>query len=200
MALPSSGPLKLSDIRAELGMSGVNNFSLIKASTSAPGYPILNPYSPVTPSTISISPYKISNWYGYSSATISWYNGILGGTFGQGRLQIYVNGVLRVDNINPTLPPNPIFPFDGASGVIVLNNGDTFYATFTPITFSFFSNLQSLINTFRYTSPFGIFNYFLLNQTTNASTPSVFTPITSPTQTAIIQPTNLAVFEISASC
>lgn len=200
MALPSSGQLSLGNIRTELGMPGVTNFSLIKASTSAPGYPILNPNSPVTSATLSQPPYKISDWYGYSSATIRWFNGTLGGSFGQGRLQIYVNGILRVDNINPASPPNPFVPFDSASGVIVLNNGDTFYATFTPITFGFFSNFQSLINTFRYTSPFGIFDYFLLNQTTNASTPSFFTPITSPTQTAIIQPTNLAVFEIGASC
>jgi hypothetical protein len=67
MALPLSGPLKMGDIRTELGMS-ISNFSLINASVGGVvGYPTLNIYSfyrPNSPSNAG-SPYKISEWYGY---------------------------------------------------------------------------------------------------------------------------------------
>jgi hypothetical protein len=67
MALPLSGPLKMGDIRTELGMS-VSNFSLTNASIGGvAGYPTLNTYSfyrPNSPSNAG-SPYKISEWYGY---------------------------------------------------------------------------------------------------------------------------------------
>ncbi len=190
MALPSSGQISLNQIRAELGMSSTSNFSLFKASTSATGYPILNPYSPVKPN--NLSPYAISEWYGYSSATIYWTNNIVS-VSGRSRLQIYVNGVLRLDNTNPA--------GTGTSGTLVINNGDTFYATVTPITYSppfFGAPPTAFITTFKYISPFGILDYITLNGTSN--TPSTFTPFSSPTQTATIQPTNLAVFEIDVFC
>jgi hypothetical protein len=187
MALPSSGQLSLGNIRAELGMSSTSNFSLFKASTSATGYPILNPYSPVKPN--NLSPYAISEWYGYSSATIYWYNGFnnLGGA---SNLKIYVNGVLVLNNTNSVGV--------GISGTLVINNGDTFYATMTPITYGGFFGTTAQINTFRYVSPFGVFDYNVLNITQITS--GAFTPFSSPTQTATIQAVNLAVFEIDAFC
>jgi hypothetical protein len=187
MALPLSGPLKMGDIRTELGMSGVSNFSLINASVGGvAGYPILNPYSPVKP-TNTPPEYKISEWYGYSSATINWTNG---GAFfsGVSNLKIYVNGVLRLNDTNPL---NVL-----TSGTLVINNNDSFYATVTPITFGNFTS-QAYINTFRLLSPFN-FLFTLLNQTTGLAFD--FSPISSPPQTATIQAVNLGVYEIYANC
>lgn len=68
MALPLSGQLSLGNIRTELGMSGVTNFSLINASVGGvAGYPTLNTYSFYRPNSPlnAGSPYKISEWYGY---------------------------------------------------------------------------------------------------------------------------------------
>lgn len=190
MALPSSGPLKLSDIRAELGMSSTSNFSLINASARASGYPpILNPYSPVPPPN-NISPYSISEWYGYSSATINWYNNFTS-PVGISRLIIWVNGTLVLDNTNTF--------GTGTSGTLVINNGDTFYASMTPIWYSS-PSLIACINTFRLTSPYLAGNFTLLNQTTNASFNSKYTPFFNPSQTATILPTDLAVFAINAYC
>lgn len=191
MALPSSGQISLNQIRAELGMSSISNFSLFKASTSATGYPILNPFSPVKPN--NLSPYSISEWYGYSSATIYWSNNFAG--FGASNLKIYVNGVLVLNNTNSL--------GTGASGTLVINNGNTFYATLTPITYSstFFGPPTATINTYRLLSPFsgplGPPSTFL-NQTqitSGAVTPFSFS---SPTQTATIQPVDLGVYEITA--
>jgi hypothetical protein len=187
MALPSSGQLSLGDIRAELGMSGTSNFSLLKATTSATGYPILNPYSPIKPPTTP--PYSISEWYGYSSATINWTNSGFGGV---SNLKIYVNGALVLNDTNPTTTTS--------SGTLVLNNSNTFYATMTPITYSGFFGTTAYINTFRLLSPFsGALGppFTLLNQTTS-STP--YATFSSPTQTVSIVPTDLGVYEIDAFC
>jgi hypothetical protein len=187
MALPSSGQLSLGNIRAELGMSSTSNFSLFKASTSATGYPILNPYSPLKPNTTP--PYSISEWYGYSSATIYWTNNSAG--FGTSNLQIYVNGVLVLNNTNPS--------GTGTSGTLVVNNGNTFYATMIPITYGGFVGTTAYINTFRLLSPFGPFDYTLLNLTSNSTLP-LFSPFSSPTQTVSIVPTDLGVYEIDVFC
>jgi len=187
MALPSSGQISLGDIRTELGMPSTSNFSLVNASTSATGYPILNPFSPLKPN--STPPYSISEWYGYSSATINWYNGFSGGV---SNLKIYVNGALVLNNTNPT----PTF----SSGTLVVNNGDTFYATMTPITYSGFFGTTAQINTFRLLSPFGGAlgpPFTLLNATTS---PTPFASFSSPTQTVSIVPTDLGVYEIDAFC
>jgi hypothetical protein len=204
MAIPTTGPVSMGMIRNELGMPTTTNFSLTNATVpGSPGYPpVLNPNSPVIPNIST--PYSMSEWRGYSSTTLNWYNNgsfPVGGIGGQGRLQIYINGVLIIDSINPvSSPPNPIFPFDGTSGTIVINPLDTFYAIFTPITFGFFSNFSSTLFTHRLTSPFGLFNYITLDSKNNTSTPSFFTPLISTTQTATIQPINLGVFEINGSC
>ena len=66
MALPLSGQLSLGDIRTELGIPSVTNFSLINASTGNTGpYPPLNSYSFYKPS-ITPSEHRISEWYGYN--------------------------------------------------------------------------------------------------------------------------------------
>ena len=186
MALPSSGQLSLGDIRAELGMSSTSNFSLLNAFNSATGYPILNPrFSPVNPNSNPIK--SIGAWRGYSSATIFWTNGFAG--LGVSNLKIYVNGTLVLNNTN--------FTGVGTLGTLVINNGDTFYATMTPITYSGFFGTTAQINTFRLLSPYGPFDYTLLN-TTTSTTP--FASFSSPTQTATIQPVDLGVYEIDAFC
>jgi hypothetical protein len=188
MALPSSGPLSIGNIRTELGMPSTSNFSLLNAFNSATGYPILNPFSPVNPNSNPIK--SIGAWRGYSSATINWTNnGALGGV---SNLQIYVNGILVLNNTNPSSA--------GTSGTLVVNNGNTFYATMTPITYSGFFGTTAYINTFRLLSPFnGQLGppFTLLNQTTS-STP--YATFSSPTQTVSIVPTDLGVYEIDAFC
>jgi hypothetical protein len=187
MALPLSGPLKMGDIRTELGMSGVSNFSLINASVGGvAGYPILNPFSPVKP-TNTPPEYKISEWYGYSSATINWIQNFAG--FGGSNLKIYINGTLILNNTTTTGA--------GASGTLVVNNGDTFYITMTPITYSGFFSSAS-IGTFRLLSPFN-FPSTLLNSTSQTN-PNIFAPFSSPPQTVNIIPTDLGVYEIDAYC
>jgi hypothetical protein len=65
MALPLSGQLSLGNIRTELGIPGVTNFSLINASIGNTGpYPPLNSYSFYKPS-ITPPEHRISEWYGY---------------------------------------------------------------------------------------------------------------------------------------
>ena len=194
MALPSSGQISLNQIRAELGMSSVSNFSLINASTSATGYPILNKFSPVLPSTLPSSPYAISEWYGYSSATINWYNCFFAGV---ANLKIYVNGALVLNNTNSV---------GGAtSGTLVINNNDTFYATMTPITYGGFLGTNASIETLRLLSPFFTptpffppYSPFTTLNTTSSTTP--FSSFSSPTRAAIIQPTDLGVYSIITSC
>jgi hypothetical protein len=185
MALPSSGPLSIGNIRAELGMSSTSNFSLLNAFNSATGYPILNPFSPVNPNSNPIK--SIGAWRGYSSATIFWTNSFTGR--GVSNLKIYVNGTLVLNNTN--------FTGVGTLGTLVINNGDTFYATMTPITYSGFSGTNAQISTFRLLSPYGPFDYTLLNNTTS-TTP--FASFSSPTQTVSIVPTNLGVYEIGTFC
>jgi hypothetical protein len=194
MALPSSGQISLNQIRAELGMSSTSNFSLFKASTSATGYPILNKFSPVLPNTLSFSPYAISEWYGYSSATIYWDNCFFGGV---SNLKIYVNGVLRLNDTNPIGTTT--------SGTLVVNNNDVFYATVTPITYTGLLGTTAIIGTQRLLSPFFSstlffppYSPFTTLNTTFATTP--FSPFSSPTQTVSIVPTDLGVYSISVSC
>jgi hypothetical protein len=187
MALPSSGQISLGDIRTELGMPSTSNFSLVNASTSATGYPILNPFSPLKPN--NTPPYSISEWYGYSSATIYWVNGFSGGV---SNLKIYVNGALVLNDTNPTTT--------FSSGTLVVNNSDIFYATMTPITYSGFFGTTAQISTFRLLSPFGGAlgpPFTLLNATTS---PTPFASFSSPTQTVSIVPTDLGVYEIDAFC
>jgi hypothetical protein len=189
MALPSSGPLSIGDIRTELGMPSTSNFSLLNAFNSTTGYPILNPFSPVNPNSNPIK--SIGAWRGYSSATINWINCWFGGV---ANLKIYVNGVLRLNDTNPS--------GTFTSGTLVVNNNDTFYATVTPIThLGFFSPPISSISTFRLLSPFSnVFPFFppfsqytTLNITDG---PSPFATFSSPTQTVSIVPTNLGAYAI----
>jgi hypothetical protein len=64
MALPLSGPLSLGNIRTELGIPGVTNFSLTNASVGGVGpYPALNSYSWRKPTFGT--PHGIGEWYGY---------------------------------------------------------------------------------------------------------------------------------------
>jgi hypothetical protein len=192
MALPSSGPLSMGNIRTELGMPSTSNFSLLNAFNSTTGYPILNPFSPVNPNSNPIK--SIGAWRGYSSATIYWTNNFNG--FGAvSNLKIYVNGILVLNNTNPGS--------SGTSGTLVVNNGNTVYATMTPITYGgfFFFSTIAYINTFRLLSPFsGPLGppFTLLNQTANS--PLSYSPFSSPTQTVSIVPTDLGVYEIDAFC
>jgi len=185
MALPLSGQISLGDIRTELGMPSISDFSLLNASTSATGYPILNPFSPIKPNTTP--PYSISEWYGYSSATIYWTQNFSG--LGGSNLKIYVNGTLVLNNTTT--------PGTGATGTLVLNNGDTFYATMTPITLTSF--ISPIINTFRIVSPFLVTNYVNIN-TTIQPNPNIFSPFSSPLQTVNILPTDLGVYSIDVYC
>ena len=61
MALPSSGPISLGDIRTELG-SLLNNFSLEGAENG--DYGAINQNSADKPN--GIAPYAVSEWYGYN--------------------------------------------------------------------------------------------------------------------------------------
>jgi hypothetical protein len=186
MALPSSGQLSLGDIRAELGMSSISNFSLLNATISATGYPILNPFSPVKPNTTP--PYSISEWYGYSSATIYWtQNTFSGGS----NLKIYVNGTLVLDNTTNAF-------IGGATGTLVVNNGDTFYATMTPTTLTSFT--LPAIFTYRIVSPFLTANFVNINTTTQPNPTNLYAPFSSPTQTVNIIPTDLGVYSITVTC
>jgi hypothetical protein len=187
MALPSSGPLSMGNIRTELGMPSTSNFSLLNAFNSTTGYPILNPFSPVNPNSNPIK--SIGAWRGYSSATINWENCFFGGV---SNLKIYVNGVLRLNDTNPSGTTT--------SGTLVVNNNDTFYATATPITYTgFFSPPTSIIGTSRFLSPFSgaLGPPFIDLNTTFSTTP--YAPFSSPTQTVNIVPTNLGVYRIGVS-
>jgi len=61
MALPSSGTLSMSEIRAELGVTGQAPFSLYNASIGT--YATINTCSQYRPN--GTSPYAISEWYSY---------------------------------------------------------------------------------------------------------------------------------------
>ncbi len=108
MALPKTGPLKMGDIRTELGMSSVSNFSLIKASsatftTSPPGYPLINKYSRYRPPFIPNN-FKVSNWYGYNH-TINSYFIFQPSTFFYG--PTFLDGAYFIP---PSIFPSPTIP------------------------------------------------------------------------------------------
>jgi hypothetical protein len=65
MALPSSGPISLGDIRTELG-SLLNNFSLEGAENG--DYGAINQNSADKPT--GSAPYAVSEWYGYNHGTL----------------------------------------------------------------------------------------------------------------------------------
>jgi hypothetical protein len=69
MALPLSGPLSMGDIRTELGIPNVSNFSLINSTSGVSPYPPINQNSTYKP----IPPFqrKISEWYGYNHASVT---------------------------------------------------------------------------------------------------------------------------------
>ena len=133
MPLPFSGPLSLNDIRIEQSQPTKAPYSLIDASNSAAGYSLVNPdsfYKPTTP------PYSISNWRGYSATTIIWSN------ISNTKLDIYVNNVL-------TLTTSAAI-----GGVLEVNKNNTFYATFTPLSYGTFTSLNLNISQRNTTSPF----------------------------------------------
>ena len=134
MPLPFSGPLSLNDIRIEQNQSAKSPYSLIDASTSAAGYSLVNPDSPIPP--INTPPYSISEWYGYSAFTIVWNN------ISNTKLDIYVNNVL-------TLTTSAAI-----GGVLDIKLNDTFYATFTPLSYGAFTSLNLNISQRNTTSPF----------------------------------------------
>jgi hypothetical protein len=69
MGLPTSGPISMDDIRAELGVPSQSPFSLDTAR--AGGYVTLNTNSPTTPP--SSGQVSLSSWYGYCQ-TCDTYN------------------------------------------------------------------------------------------------------------------------------
>jgi len=157
MALPLSGPLSLNDIRIEQNQSAKSPYSLIDASTSAAGYSLVNPDSPIPP--INTPPYSISEWYGYSAFTITWSN------ISNTKLDIYVNNTL-------TLTTSAAI-----GGVLDVNLNDTFYATFTPLSYGAFTTLNLSTYQRNTTSPFP----YITIQTISRSTPSTAPNSTSAT-------------------
>ncbi len=134
MALPLSGPLSLNDIRIEQNQSAKSPYSLIDASTAATGYSIINQDSFFKPN--NTPPYSISEWYGYSAFTITWNN------ISNTKLDIYVNNTLTLTT-SATI-----------GGVFDVNLNDTFYATFTPLSYGTFTTLNLEISQRNTTSPF----------------------------------------------
>jgi hypothetical protein len=133
MPLPFSGTSSLNDIRIEQSQPTKAPYSLIDASNSAAGYSLVNPdsfYKPTTP------PYSILNWRGYSATTIAWSN------ISNTKLDIYVNNVL-------TLTTSAAI-----GGVLEVNKNNTFYATFTPLSYGTFTSLNLNISQRNTTSPF----------------------------------------------
>ena len=66
MALPTSGPISLNDIRIEIGESNTANFSLKDAATGV--YSPINQNSPLRPN--GVAPYALSEWYGYDHSAV----------------------------------------------------------------------------------------------------------------------------------
>jgi hypothetical protein len=157
MSLPFSGPLSLNDIRIEQNQSTKSPYNLIGASTSAAGYSLVNPDSTSKPN--NTPPYSISEWYGYSAFTIVWNN------ISNTKLDIYVNNVLTLT----TSATN--------SGVLNVNLNDTFYATFTPLSYGAFTTLNLSTHQRNTTSPFP----YITIQTISRSTPSTAPNSTSAT-------------------
>ncbi len=133
MSLPFSGTCSLNDIKIEQNQPTKLPYSLIDASTSAAGYSLVNPDSFWRPKT---PPYSISDWRGYSAFTIVWSN------ISNTKLNIYVNNILALDT-SATL-----------SGVLDIKLNDTFYATFTPLSYGTFTSLNLNISQRNTTSPF----------------------------------------------
>ena len=157
MALPLSGPLSLNDIRIEQNQSTKSPYDLIGASTAATGYSIINQDSFFKPN--NTPPYSISEWYGYSAFTITWSN------ISNTKLDIYVNNTL-------TLTTSAAI-----GGVLDVNLNDTFYATFTPLSYSAFTTLNLSTYQRNTTSPFP----YITIQTISRSTPSTAPNSTSAT-------------------
>jgi hypothetical protein len=157
MSLPFSGPLSLNDIRIEQNQSTKSPYDLIGASTAATGYSIINQDSFFKPN--NTPPYSISEWYGYSAFTITWSN------ISNTKLNIYVNNILALDT-SATL-----------SGVLDIKLNDTFYATFTPLSYGAFTTLNLSTYQRNTTSPFP----YITIQTISRSTPSTAPNSTSAT-------------------
>ena len=157
MALPLSGPLSLNDIRIEQNQSTKSPYDLIGASTAATGYSIINQDSFFKPN--NTPPYSISEWYGYSAFTITWSN------ISNTKLDIYVNNTL-------TLTTSAAI-----GGVFDVNLNDTFYATFTPLSYGAFTTLNLSTYQRNTTSPFP----YITIQTISRSTPSTAPNSTSAT-------------------
>ena len=162
MALPLSGPLSLNDIRIEQNQSAKSPYDLIGASTAATGYSIINQDSFFKPN--NTPPYSISEWYGYSAFTITWSN------ISNTKLDIYVNNVL-------TLTTSAAI-----GGVLDIKLNDTFYATFTPLSYGppptpAFTTLNLSTYQRNTTSPFP----YITIQTISRSTPSTAPNSTSAT-------------------
>ena len=160
MALPLSGPLSLNDIRIEQNQSTKSPYSLINASVGAAGYSIINQDSPIPP--ISTPPYSISEWRGYSAFTITWNN------ISNTKLDIYVNNVI-------TLTTSA-----SIGGVFNVNLNDTFYATFTPLSYGAFTILNLSTYQRNTTSPFPYIPIQTISRTTPSTAPNSTsaTPIT----------------------
>jgi hypothetical protein len=156
MSLPFSGTCSLNDIRIEQNQPTKSPYSLIDASTSASGYSLVNPDSFYKPST---PPYSISDWRGYSAFTIVWSN------ISNTKLDIYVNNTL-------TLTTSAAI-----GGVLDIKLNDTFYATFTPLSYGAFTTLNLSTYQRNTTSPFP----YITIQTISRSTPSTAPNSTSAT-------------------
>jgi hypothetical protein len=106
MALPSSGPLSLNDIHQELVNGGL----------IGPSYPYaLKDMSVVAGFGTPTSPASISEFYGYSSASLSYYFTLSGFAGTSGYMYVYKNKSLVV-NVSS----------NGASGTISASSGDGF--------------------------------------------------------------------------
>jgi hypothetical protein len=200
MALPLSGPLKMGDIRTELGMS-VSNFSLTNASIGGvAGYPALNPFSPVRPP--ASTPCNIGSWRGYSSVTIRWAllpANITNLTGGVGNLRIFVNNNEVLNVINSLVAGQRLI-----EGTIILNNNDTFSARLSPISRSSAPVLPNITIT-RYLVPIGSNNQQVISSTNmpffgfpNINTQVAFSS-QLPNPIATIQPIHLGAFNITAT-
>jgi hypothetical protein len=171
MALPKTGPLKMGDIRTELGMSGVSNFSLINASsatftTSPPGYPLINKYSRYRPPFFPNN-FQVSNWYGYNH-TINSYFWFRNGSFFWG--PTYMDGVYIIPpaSFSPTIPNTISFSiiiqlvYPSTTSIVTFSDTCTpTQYSLDPIFFGYIKDLSTVypgITSFNiYASPFSVF-------------------------------------------
>jgi len=63
MALPASGQLKVSDLRTEMDLSSVSNFSFSRAAAEV--YVLLNSQSPSLPTANPFNNFNLTQWYSY---------------------------------------------------------------------------------------------------------------------------------------